>query len=279
MAANTTTSLLGILLLFFLDCASAYTDPTIVKDPQILEPGENMKDAILRCNLTDPPSRIDGHVWKKDDVEIPTTRDSSSSPIMEYKLDAVDAKHSGEYTCHFFTTPAVNETIFVKAPPGVNAEKKSEHGNEGDYGVLICRSTGFPSVENWSWSRQTKAGIELIVNGTKNFHIKNMGNKTELRISQLGIEQDQGEYFCNATNEIGARVETIHLRVRGRYAAVWPFLGIVAEVIVLVAIIFIYEKRRKPDEISDDDEQGSAPLKSNSSTNHKDQNIRQRNSN
>lgn len=78
-----------------------------------------------------------------------------------------------------------------------------------------------------------------------------MGNKTELRISQLGIEQDQGEYFCNATNEIGARVETIHLRVRGRYAAVWPFLGIVAEVIVLVAIIFIYEKRRKPDEISD----------------------------
>ncbi|XP_069784265.1 basigin isoform X1 [Narcine bancroftii] len=253
--------------------------PIIIKNLQILNPAENVKEAILSCNLTDPPSFIEGRVWRKDDIEISATKDSDSSPLMEYKLDAVDAKHSGAYTCHYFTTPSVNDTILVKAPPGVNIDKKSEHGNEGDYGVMVCRSSGYPPVENWIWSRQTNTGTELLVNGTKNIAIKNMGNKTELRIFPLNIEEDQGDYFCNATNEIGARVETIHFRVRGRFAAVWPFLGIVAEVIVLVAIIFIYEKRRKPDEISDDDEQGSAPLKSNSSTNHKDKNIRQRNSN
>lgn len=32
--------------------------------------------------------------------------------------------------------------------------------------------------------------------------------------------------------------------VLGKLAALWPFLGIIAEVIVLVAVIFIYEKRR-----------------------------------
>lgn len=33
-----------------------------------------------------------------------------------------------------------------------------------------------------------------------------------------------------------------------KYAALWPFLGICAEVAVLCTIIFIYEKRRqKPD--------------------------------
>lgn len=52
-------------------------------------------------------------------------------------------------------------------------------------------------------------------------------------------------------NEIGTAIDTIHLRVRSRWAALWPFLGIVAEVIILVTIIFIYEKRRKPDEIND----------------------------
>ena len=41
------------------------------------------------------------------------------------------------------------------------------------------------------------------------------------------------------------------MRVRNRFAALWPFLGIVAEVLVLVTIIFIYEKRRKPDEVLD----------------------------
>lgn len=52
-------------------------------------------------------------------------------------------------------------------------------------------------------------------------------------------------------SEIGTAADTIHLRVRSRWAALWPFLGIVAEVIILVTIIFIYEKRRKPDEITD----------------------------
>lgn len=94
--------------------------------------------------------------------------------------------------------------------------------------------------------------LQPITNGTSNkYEIKSTPNRTSLTITDLNIESDVGDYICSGMNEIGTATDKIHLRVRSRWAALWPFLGIVAEVIILVTIIFIYEKRRKPDEIND----------------------------
>jgi hypothetical protein len=60
-----------------------------------------------------------------------------------------------------------------------------------------------------------------------------------------------GTYECLGISDAGKAQDQIQLRVRSQLAALWPFLGIVAEVIILVTIIFIYEKKRKPDEITD----------------------------
>lgn len=90
-----------------------------------------------------------------------------------------------------------------------------------------------------------------LINGSGRYIIKSSDNKTELRILKLNIEEDAGDYHCNASNAEGSGSATVNLRVRSRLAALWPFLGIVAEVLVLVTIIFIYEKRRKPDEVLD----------------------------
>ncbi|KFW10464.1 Basigin, partial [Eurypyga helias] len=181
-------------------------------------------------------------------------RDSSPPPpLIEGKME----DHSGVYECVYKTSPVIKGQVTVSVAPQVMAYKKSEHGNEGDTGVLTCKNPSFPPVKTWVWYKKSQ---EAITNGSGRYIIKSSGNKTELRILKLNIEEDTGDYHCNATNDAGTGGATVNLRVRSRLAALWPFLGIVAEVLVLVTIIFIYEKRRKPDEVLDDDDGGSAPL-------------------
>jgi len=65
-----------------------------------------------------------------------------------------------------------------------------------------------------------------------------------------GVEMtDRANYTCTVSLN-GKPVEPpvmrgILLRVKGKYAALWPFLGICAEVIILCVGIFIYERRTK----------------------------------
>ncbi|XP_010130864.1 PREDICTED: basigin, partial [Buceros rhinoceros silvestris] len=232
---------------------------------------EDSGKLILSCNMTGSHP-LKGHKWMHGDKVLQT--DTESSAFTSYMIEGKVEEHSGIYECVYSTEPEMKGQVNVSVPPQVVAYKKSEHGNEGDTGVLICKSSSFPPVKTWSWYKNG----QVLINGSGRYIIKSSDNKTELRILKLNIEEDAGDYHCNASNAEGFGSATVNLRVRSRLAALWPFLGIVAEVLVLVTIIFIYEKRRKPDEVLDDDDGGSAPLKSNA-TNHKDKNVRQRNAN
>lgn len=86
-----------------------------------------------------------------------------------------------------------------------------------------------------------------------------LSNHKNIEDAKLIIEHanltDRGYYICVGTNELmeePSRAESF-ARVKDKLAALWPFLGICAEVFVLCAIILIYEKRRNKTDLDESD--------------------------
>ncbi|KAL3866678.1 hypothetical protein ACJMK2_043959 [Sinanodonta woodiana] len=132
----------------------------------------------------------------------------------------------------------------VRAVPKIETHDKNKNLVQEDTLELRCTASGFPKP-TITWKKDGQA-----LNQTERIHPK----EERLVIYNLGFD-DKGEYQCVAShsqfNETASA--TMLVRVKDKLAALWPFLGIVAEVIVLCIIIFIYEKKRSKQLESEED--------------------------
>lgn len=120
---------------------------------------------------------------------------------------------------------------------------------EGETLNITCGIKPTPGVKvSWSFRDQnyTRSDDRVKMYGT-NLIIKNI------------VMEDRGDIVCRMSYnwsdpvlEHSSEAKTF-LRVKDKLAALWPFLGICAEVVVLCAIILVYEKKRNKAELEESD--------------------------
>ncbi|XP_048828241.1 neuroplastin b isoform X2 [Brienomyrus brachyistius] len=230
---------------------------TVLQKPRInssddvaLLPGSHPPPSTLQCNLTNSHNTHRQSFWMKNGEEIPGTRRDLKNT--EYRIQKPRAEDAGEYMCvyTFDMAPPANATIEVKASPHITGHKRSENQNEGQSAMLYCKSVGYPHP-TWIWRKLDRGAYVDIDNSSGRFYVNSRENYSELNIVNLDIKTDAGQYQCNASNVLGTTTQVSILRVRSHLAPLWPFLGVLAEIFILVVIIVVYEKRKRPEEEMD----------------------------
>ncbi|XP_064607823.1 basigin-like [Liolophura sinensis] len=241
----------------------------IVKVLQVETTNANLTiggSAILRCepqNL-DPAEISELHFkWTYNGQNLENPRATEHKENYTLEFNNLEPKDAGQYECNFnfkevMTFTHLVQPVNLNAPPFVEKFEKSKNMVQGDKLKLKCVVHGHPMPEV-VWKRDDQ---EIDYDSDKRISVEDL-EKDGVIISKNGILtifelqfEDRAVYKCEANNTFGTDNSTILVRVKDKLAALWPFLGIVAEVAILCLIIFIYEKKRSKE--SDDEE--DAPL-------------------
>ncbi|CAG9812974.1 unnamed protein product [Phaedon cochleariae] len=268
-------------LLFFINTFCLASPELVPVDNSVsFRPKTNFD---LKCNVSytgDSPPTV---TWKKDDesvmeisglkTRIKQKYDEKTKQSILTVQNPVDTD-SGTYSCNIEAEGITAELhvsmkVYVKVNENINVVEETPLRIE-------CKVVGNP-VLHWIFKNETyNASRDRVI----------LGNYTDdndkfivngVFIIEKIDKSDRGHITCvgeDASVNQSAESECM-VRVIDKYAALWPFLGICAEVIILCAIIIIYEKKRNKSEMEESDTDQS-PDQKNTPDNGKDTNLRHR---
>ncbi|XP_042638201.1 embigin [Orycteropus afer afer] len=194
--------------------------------------------------------------WKKDDklLENNSLINATGNILYtQYKFSVINSNQMGSYSCFFGEKKEHRGTFNFKVPE-IHGKNKPMITYVGDSTVLTCKCQDYIPLY-WTWyhsNGSVKVPVDIqmsdkfyVINGTHS-------NETKLKITQLA-EEDKGSYWCCAVFQLGHSEMLIELVVLSYLVPLKPFLAIVAEVVLLVAIILLCEiytqkKNNNPDD-------------------------------
>ncbi|XP_067623716.1 uncharacterized protein Bsg isoform X2 [Eurosta solidaginis] len=209
---------------------------------------------VLSCNITKPGDYE--LKWQKNGTDVAKVKELAGrykiiSAERKFIIDRTDTYDDGLYSCI-----ADNQKKDINVVARVVVRVPSNTGVvEGEKLSIACISVGTDPQISW------KIGNLNITSSTGRYILKPDDNQVKnaiLTVENISLD-DRGDFKCigrNAANEYADYAEasdTSFVRVKGKLAALWPFLGICAEVLTLCAIILIYEKRRNKTELEESD--------------------------
>ncbi|CDQ71184.1 embigin [Oncorhynchus mykiss] len=220
----------------------------VLKGDSLVEKVEILKpiDLELACTWTGNPNKlpnITGY-WRKDGSEITNSRLTVQLENEQYNLKRVfriTGDTLGNYSCIFSDTDEAKIDFNVAAPEMDEKKDKPIVAYVGDSVAMACKTKLPPNT--WLWYRANGTEQELI-NATTDplrYKISVDGNTTKLTVMNLTAE-DSGVYVCSAIYNIKASVSRVEVRVITFMEPLKPFIAIVAEVIILVLLILLYER-------------------------------------
>lgn len=266
----------------------------VVATPDLIL-GKNSSIALLECRLVPSGDEVVARSWLHNGSKI--HGDWAPSNYMNHTVRSL--LEAGAYTCLFSSKHnSWNATVLVKAAPQFDAvsggkkdhkkehkkDHKKDHKKErklsayiGHKAVISCHLAfqGFPA-STWTWFKLSADKKTLTPLGDAE---SESGTRTQRVIAAVSRE-DEGEYLCVASNDAGSTNDTVTFKVHDLRDAVWPFLGIAAEVVVLIVIIFACEKMgRKKASATPVEDDGTMALKGATENSHAGtEAVRQRNS-
>lgn len=171
-------------------------------------------------------------------------------------IEPTEKEDVGEYNCkyHSDTLNAANERTYTVIILSYKKLPKSGTAIEEENFSLTCDVVGEPLP--WvKWRKDNESIGDAITDGRYNLTRKDDTKPEDSTLTIYGIKwEDRGMYECCFSNFEGFELCTnSYIRVKDIYAALWPFLGIVLEVVILCLIIFIYEKRRTKNDFEESD--------------------------